>query len=481
MPPLLADEYRRCRRRHETAQVRRVGATCGHAAGSGFSLVELMVALGIGAIVLLGLTDLLMNSKTAYLREEQLARLQENGRVAAMVAARQLRANRSMDCRSIAMAMADEGIAWGTPLAVKACDLLDIPAGKHCADADWRAFRHYLSTDRALGYDNSEDLGDAGALSDLPPSARTNIADRWLRGDVLVTWGVDGPGTWLTDSVASDVNDGGIGAAGPIRVAVAGDGLRPGRYALISDCIGADVFEISGPEDLDGGSGDHELDHAQQDDQGDKVNASDALSRVYNWSSADTPAGQARQIPAPVHRANVYPLAYNVYYICCVDIGGGELQSGSGVRHCRSGEPVFNADRYRPSLCTWDMQTARSYPVVNDIADMRVTYTGDRDADGALDFFAQDVDPIPTAAWVTAHHAWAGVRSAAVELLVVSGEAGVATQANTPASADWPPNDGSGQIAADTLGQGLPADSRLHQRFHINVAMRSRAPWYIGP
>lgn len=48
----------------------------------GFTLVELLVALGVGAVLLLGLATLFSQNKRSFLNNEDIARLQEDGRFA---------------------------------------------------------------------------------------------------------------------------------------------------------------------------------------------------------------------------------------------------------------------------------------------------------------------------------------------------------------------------------------------------------------
>ncbi|MGB5834885.1 MAG: prepilin-type N-terminal cleavage/methylation domain-containing protein [Thiohalocapsa sp.] len=438
---------------------------------AGFSLVELMVAVTIGAMLMIGLTDLLVDSKTVYVREDQFARLQENARVATLVASRSLRTNRSLGCRSIAMA------EFEGQFTVKACDLLDTKSGDDCSHADWKSDRHFLSMDRAIGYDNADDLDSAADYPDLPSAAAENISNRWLRGDVLVTWGVDEQGASLTGTLGSAIGEGGgfqgTGALGvdPVPSALG----NVGRLALVTDCMSADLFEVSGPEDLD--TGDSSIEHSATNPDGVVVNASDALGHAYNWTAS---ASGDRQTAAPIYRANVFPFSYDVYYVCCVDTGGRRIQTGARVDRCRVDPGHRYYDRFRPALCAWSMEDASSQALLSDVADMRVTYTGDLDNDGTIDFASEDSEPVPNAAWVSRNNAWSGVRSAALELLVTTEASGVATERKAPARDHWPPNAGDGSIASDTLGKDLPADDRLYQRFLINVAMRSRTPWYVS-
>jgi len=156
---------------------------------------------------------------------------------------------------------------------------------------------------------------------------------------------------------------------------------------------------------------------------------------------------------------------------------------------------------FRPSLCVWDSSGGRdNQSLVLDVADMRLTYSGDSDGDWVTDFFADDTDTIHTAQWVSENNAWPGVSGVTVELLVASGRDGVRATpgVSSPAKAMWPPNgtdsdsesepasdgeaksdSGSDGIDGDTLGAGLDADRRLYERFVMSVALRSRIPWYL--
>lgn len=435
---------------------------------AGFSLVEMMVAVAIGGILMIGLTDLLVDSKAVYVREDQFARLQESARIAMQVSARNLRGARSLGCRSIAMAES-EG-----QFTVKACRLLDTSGG-NCGHANWKHDRHFLGMDRAIGYDNADDLAAAASYADLPDAAANNIAARWLRGDVLVTWGVDDQGVGVAGTLAGAIGDnGGFEGTGDINLDAAPSALaNVGRLALITDCVSADLFEVSGPEDR--GAHDSSIAHTATDADGNVVNAADTLSRAYNWATASA----TRQVAQPVHRATVYPFSYDLYYVCCVDTKNRRIQAGAGVGHCQVGDDGDDDfDRYRPSLCVWSMEDGDSQALITDVADMRLTYSGVL-SDGTS-YHAHDTGTLHTAAWVSTNKAWSRVRSAAVELLLATEQSGVVSRPMVPAKDHWPPNTGTGNIADDTLGKGLPADSRRYQRFLINVAMRASIPWSIG-
>jgi type IV pilus assembly protein PilW len=57
---------------------------------SGFSLVELMIALSLGAILSFGMVNLFLQSKATFYQDEQSAQLQENGRWALRYVVREL-------------------------------------------------------------------------------------------------------------------------------------------------------------------------------------------------------------------------------------------------------------------------------------------------------------------------------------------------------------------------------------------------------
>jgi len=417
------------------------------------SLVELLVATALGTVLILGLTDVLVSSKASYLREDQFARMQENGRFALGTLTEHVRSARSLDCGSLPMH------ASARSLRVKACELLDLADGTACARSTLDLFKdHMLDPERALGYDHNH-IASSADLSDLPPAAAQSIFLRRLRGDVLVTWSA-GP------EAADVANVPALGGDGPLELA-ADVGLSEGSLAVISDCASADVFAVSAIE-----AGGKTIYHRTSRDGGKQapsVNASAALRRAYNWRSEDT--GGQREVAVPRYRARVSPFHYRAYYVCCIDGAAGRLQVGDERHNCAA-----SPDRYRPSLCMWELG-ADSQSLVSDVADLRVTYTGDLNGDWQPDFFAHDEEPVPTPAWVSLNDAWAGVSAARIELLIASAQSNLrqSSGAVPPAKASWPP---AGDHS-DRLGSDLAADRRLYHRFVANVALRSRTPWYL--
>ncbi len=213
---------------------------------------------------------------------------------------------------------------------------------------------------------------------------------------MLVTWGVDDQGVGVAGTLAGAIGDnGGFEGTGDLNLEAVPSALaNVGRLALITDCVSADLFEISGPEER--GATDLSIAHTATDADGNVVNAADTLSRAYNWSAASAP----RQVVQPVHRATVYPFSYDVYYVCCVDTNNRRIQTGSGVGHCQVGDGGDDDfDRYRPSLCVWSMEDGDSQALITDVADMRLTFSGVL-SDGTS-YHAHDTGTVHTAAWVS--------------------------------------------------------------------------------
>ncbi|WP_295613219.1 prepilin-type N-terminal cleavage/methylation domain-containing protein [uncultured Lamprocystis sp.] len=169
-----------------TAQVSRPGRTQARNCRSprpprGLSLIEVLVAMVLGLFLLAGIIQVMVSARTAYRLAEAQARTQENGRYAMQFLARELRPSRSGACRNIAL---DE---FEGTLNVLACSLLD--------DAAKCTGKAKIGTRVPLGYSPTAKPGAAASeLTGLPAAAKTAVGQRWLRGDVLVSWGTFGEG-----------------------------------------------------------------------------------------------------------------------------------------------------------------------------------------------------------------------------------------------------------------------------------------------
>jgi len=403
----------------------------------GLSLIEVLVAMVLGLFLLAGIIQVMVSARTAYRLAEAQARTQENGRYAMQFLARELRPSRSPACRNIAH---DE---FEGTLNVLACSLL--------ADVANCTGKANIGTRVPLGYSPSATPGEAAsALAGLTAKAQTAVGERWLRGDVLVSWGTFGEGFYTQNRTIENETPEALQKAltDPIKLVsgvtpadVKAAGITAGSLALITDCETTDLFVVSTDKD---------------DDDLPKLPL--ALDQKLNMA-LNKLQGSTLGISKTI-RPRVFPFDFRVYFICCVNKQNGNLQGGDvgNANNCIT-DPVT----YRPSLCRWSASAGDTQSLTMDVADLRVTY------DGVI----YDKDP-PTRfseppATVTTNNHWGRVASARIELLV-AGDDAVRRADTLPSLAA--PNSPRG------LGHDLKADRRLYEAFNATVAIRSLAPWY---
>ena len=428
----------------------------------GLAAVELLIALAVGLFLLGGIIQMLVSSKASYRLSKVQNRVQENGRYAAYILTRELRGSRSAGCRSGLM---EEHFA---SLNVLACDLLNTNGETGCTG------QPAIGPAVPLGYDDSQH-GTIDWLAQLPGNSSAGgqaaVAAAWLRGDVLVSWGTTGPGSLVGPSGSV-----GMDRTGALDLVASNrdSSFRLGDLALVSDCVGSDIFEIAnGTADNTGETLDS-LPHTRDDAQGGQANREPPVfSRTYGVSAADPDTGLV-ETRATAYRPRVFPFVYQVFFICCVDSRDGARESGAAVQNCTT-----NPDRYRPALCRWSAG-ANVQALIQDVADMRVTYDGtvdtgaemaaDADFERTVESRFQDVEEETDAAWVNAKGYWERVDSARIRVLVAAGDSvRTAPAAPNPHAAD-----------ANDPGFGLPSDRRLYDLYQVTVSVRASSPWFVN-
>ena len=112
--------------------VTRKMAPCNHIANKGLSLVELMVSIVLGLILTAGIIGVYLESKRNYSAEEEMARIQENGRFSLNMLKRELTlagfygGNLEMDDLTAAAVTTDcaAGVNWALDTAGDALELI---------------------------------------------------------------------------------------------------------------------------------------------------------------------------------------------------------------------------------------------------------------------------------------------------------------------------------------------------------------------
>ena len=192
----------------------------------GFSLVELLVALAISLFLILGVSWVYVGSKNVYRVEENLARMQESGRLAFEYLSRDIRQAGNFGCAALATAYQAGGSAaacnWpGTTTPTTICTL----NGTGCADIG--------ANQPIFGYEGK--LADGTTASTDSDSILITLAGNPCEGsgssNGAVTIDKDPPG----------------GNAANIGVNLSGSTLtncvKPGDILIATDCKNSAIFQ----------------------------------------------------------------------------------------------------------------------------------------------------------------------------------------------------------------------------------------------
>lgn len=193
---------------------------------AGFSLVELLVALAISLFLILGISYIYIGSKNVYRVEENLARMQESGRLAFEYLSRDIRQAGYFGCAALATAYQVGGSAaacdWpGATVPTTICTL----GGTGCATVG--------ASEPIHGYESS---GPSG----ITPLTGTDTLETTSAGNPC-----EGNGSPLS-SVTIDKDPPG-GNAANIGVNLSGTDLtnciKPGDILIATDCKNSVIFQ----------------------------------------------------------------------------------------------------------------------------------------------------------------------------------------------------------------------------------------------
>lgn len=219
---------------------------------TGLSLVELMVAITIGLIILTALTRLYATSRSTYTLEEGLARVQENGRFAVDFLAQDIRMAGFSGC-----------LGQGAPVSVR----LNNPGD-------------YLSKYSEPINGHTYTGSGGSALTDWTPALPGTVNGvTYFAADEVMPF-TDVIVVRRSDEASFQVQPPAMGTTAAALQIPTSSGLEVNDIVVISDCKGGDVFQITGPTNIDSSG---TLNH--NGGAGTPGNTDQTLSRPYGTDS----------------------------------------------------------------------------------------------------------------------------------------------------------------------------------------------------
>ncbi len=188
---------------------------------AGFTLVELMVAMTIGLIILAAVATIFTTSRSTYVLEEGLARVQESGRFGTEFITTDVRMAGYLGCVN--------------PNTTTVQNILNNPTSYGT---------NYAPGQYIYGHTYTGSGGLPTALTDWTPAlpaAFFSSGDVEPYTDVLVVRRADSSGFTVTLPLMTTT-------ASALQIGT-GNELSVGDIVLVSDCTSADIFQITGPTD----------------------------------------------------------------------------------------------------------------------------------------------------------------------------------------------------------------------------------------
>ncbi|MCP4284249.1 MAG: hypothetical protein GY792_07345 [Gammaproteobacteria bacterium] len=187
---------------------------------AGFGLVEVLIAMVLGLLLTIGMTNVFLSSKQAYRTQSALSTVQENGRYAMAVLSRDIRTAGYQGCSSL-------------DVVVPNVIAVDVPgSGEYGAQDAVRGYSYSASKfNSTSGGSASDDYGDTSSTSDDPTGVVAGT-------DVVTVARADDCGAYLVGNMATDNANIQIGP--DITCEFEQDDL-----VLISDCSSSDLFQIT--------------------------------------------------------------------------------------------------------------------------------------------------------------------------------------------------------------------------------------------
>lgn len=213
---------------------------------SGFTLVEVMIALLIGTFLMIGAITILVNSRRTYDMQDDLARLQENARFAVDSIGRDIRMAGYFGCASDIETVFNHingasGAIFNTNLGLEGSEAAGVWLPSNTAnDADIRAGTDALT----VRYVDPDSSVKVTAMAQASANVHVEEGDAFAQGEIIA----------ITDCASTDVFQ--ISNANPssdVFVHTTGNGTAPGNAQLpgLPNCPGANAHCLSKVYDED--------------------------------------------------------------------------------------------------------------------------------------------------------------------------------------------------------------------------------------
>lgn len=184
---------------------------------SGLSLIELMIAMVIGLVLMLGVSQVFLSTRNVYSNQDAISRLQETGRLAMEFMARDTRMAGYTGCAS---ASASATTFFKRTSSATVFNRLDVGVE---------------------GLNNTASVATAYALSPVPVNGSDVLVIRSAYGSGVAVTATNAGTSISVDASSPTAVEAGACAAGANRVS----GICPGDTVVISDCAKATVFTVS--------------------------------------------------------------------------------------------------------------------------------------------------------------------------------------------------------------------------------------------
>lgn len=192
----------------------------------GFTLVEMMIAFTLSAVLVLGLFQIFTSNKQAFTMQDGMARMQESGRVSMELLSRDMRSAGYLGC------------ATGVSGAFEN----HVDATKYTNSEVKQALSLFDGDNGIIGFNNVTAIAAGSDLDGFGLAVGTAEGQVVSGTDVLILQGAEA-------CAGGKVTDGGTGTAQLKIQDAQACGLEQGKIVVVSNCSTAEAFGISSNAD----------------------------------------------------------------------------------------------------------------------------------------------------------------------------------------------------------------------------------------